>query len=172
MSDVITEYPQFFTATCLQWKKLLSPDKYKDIIVESLRFLVGNGRILLYGFVIMPNHFHLVWQIRAGHKPSDVQRDFLKFTAQQIKADLEKSHPAALEQFKVAAKDRTYQFWERNPLSVELWTEKTMLQKLTYHHQNPVRAGLCPWPEQYHYSSALFYHTGIDNWGFLTHLRD
>ena len=110
--------------------------------------------------------------MKAGHQPSNVQRDFLKFTAQRIKADLEVQHPAVLEQFRVEAKDRTYQFWERNPLSVDLWTEKTILQKLTYIHQNPVRAGLCQWPEEYRYSSALFYHTGVDNWGFLTHLRD
>lgn len=109
MSEVITAYPQFLTATCLEWKKPLAPNRYKDILVESLRFLVGNGRILLYGFVIMPNHMHLVWQMKAGPRPSNVQRDFLKFTAQRIKADLQKNHPAVLEQLKVAAKDRTYQ---------------------------------------------------------------
>ena len=170
MSGIITEYPQFFTATCLEWKKLLSPNKYKEIIVESLRFLAVNERILLYGFVIMPNHLHLIWQMKHGHQRQAVQRDFLKFTAQKIKEDLLKNHPAVLQQFKVAVKDRTYQFWERNPLSVDLWTEKTMLQKLTYLHQNPVRAKLCGWPEEYHYSSALYYYSGIDNWGFLTHL--
>ena len=38
---LITEYyPQFFTATILEWKHLLVEDKYKDIIIESLRFLV------------------------------------------------------------------------------------------------------------------------------------
>jgi putative transposase len=172
MADLITEYPQFFTATCLEWKKLLLPDKYKAIIVESLRFLVNSDRILLYGFVIMQNHLHLIWQMKATHQRQDVQRDFLKFTAQQIKADLVLHHPRVLEQFKVGAKDRTYQFWERNPLSVDLWTEKTMLRKLNYIHQNPVRAKLCRWPEEYCFSSARFYHTGIDNWGFLTHLRD
>jgi putative transposase len=151
---------------------LLAPDKYKNIVIESLRFLVQQERILLYGFVIMSNHIHLVWQMKAGHLRPHVQRDFLKFTAQQIKFDLVKNHPAVLESFKVAAKDRTYQFWERNPLTVDLWTEKTMLQKLRYIHLNPVRANLCQWPEEYPYSSAQFYHTGIDNWGFLTHLRD
>ncbi len=29
---------QFFTATILEWKHLLKPDKYKDTIVESLSF--------------------------------------------------------------------------------------------------------------------------------------
>lgn len=39
MPQVITEYPQFFTATNLEWKRLLKPDKYKDIVVNSMRFL-------------------------------------------------------------------------------------------------------------------------------------
>ena len=38
--------------------------------------------------------------------------------------------------------------------------------------ENPVRAGLCTYPTEYKYSSALLYKTGIDNWGFRTHFRD
>ncbi|RYZ50883.1 MAG: transposase, partial [Chitinophagaceae bacterium] len=106
----------------------MAPDKYKNIIVDSLRFLVKDERVMVYGFVIMSNHIHVVWHLKAPRKRPDVQRDFLKFTAQQIKEDLAKHHPAVLQQFRVEAKDRQYQFWERNPLSVELWTEKVMLQ--------------------------------------------
>ena len=61
---MITEHPQFFTATILEWKKLLTPDKYKDIIIHSLTFLVNNNRMFIYGFVIMPNHIHLIWQMK------------------------------------------------------------------------------------------------------------
>jgi len=71
----------------------------------------------------------------------------------------------------VNAKDRQYQFWKRNPLTVEIWSEKGLKQK-KYLHENPVKAGLCRFPEEYKYSSALFYKTGIDNWGFLIHYRD
>ena len=76
MPNIITEYPQFFTATNLGWKKLLKPDKYKDIVINSLRFLVKENGIILYGFVIMDNHLHLIWQMQASVKPADVQRDF------------------------------------------------------------------------------------------------
>ena len=31
-------YAQFFTAAILEWKHLLKPDKYKDVITGSLRF--------------------------------------------------------------------------------------------------------------------------------------
>src|SRR5688572_537276 len=99
MPTIITEWPQYFTATSLDWKNLLRPDKYKDIIIESLRFLVSEERITLYAFVIMINHIHLIWRMRPYIDPEAVQRDFLKYTAQKIKADLKRHHPAVLEHF-------------------------------------------------------------------------
>lgn len=172
MSGIITEYPQFFTATNLEWKTLLSPDEHKDIIVRSLRFLVENNRVIIYAFVIMPNHLHTVWQVQAGIKREHVQRDFLKFTAQRIKDRLKLNSPNILSELLVNTKDRKYQLWERNPLSIDLWSEKVMMQKIRYIHENPVRRDLCKYPEEYKYSSATLYKTGIDNWGFLTHLLD
>ncbi len=53
----------FYTATILEWKNLLKPDKYKDVITNSLRFIVEAKRAKIYGFVIMPNHLHLLWKI-------------------------------------------------------------------------------------------------------------
>ena len=91
-----------------------------------------------------------------------------KYTAQQIKKGLTKNHPAVLEYFKVNAKDRVYQFWERNALSIELRTDKVFEQKLNYLHYNPVRAGLCNLPEEYAYSTAKWYETNINNWEFIT----
>jgi putative transposase len=172
MPDFVTEYPQFFTATNLEWKKLLEPDKYKDIVISSFRFLVEDRRIKLFAFSIMANHIHLIWQMQPRRHPAHVQRDFMKYTAQKIKHDLKQHHPAVLEKFKTSGADREYQLWERNPLSIELRTHEVFLQKLNYIHWNPVKAGLCTLPEVYRYSSAFFYHTGIDNWGFLTHYRD
>jgi putative transposase len=159
---------QFFTATILEWKPLLQLDKYKDIIIDSLKFLVKDGRVAVLGFVIMNNHLHLIWQIKHPHKREDVQRDFLKFTAQTIKFDLIEHHPLVLEHFKVDAKDRQYQIWERNPLSVDIWTEAVLYQKLNYVHENPVKAGLVTTTIEYLYSSARFFETGVDDWGFLT----
>ncbi len=171
MPPVITGFPQFFTATNLEWKRLLQSDKYKDIIIKSLRFLLEDGRIRVFAFVIMDNHLHLIWQMQADIVPEAVQRDFLKYTAQQIKKDLLKNHPAVLAHFRVGAKDRAYQFRERNALSVELHTAKVFQQKLDYIHYNPVRAGICSLPEEYKYSTAKFYETTIDDWGFITHYQ-
>ena len=153
-------------------EKLLRPDKYKDIIISSLRFLVNNKRVKVFAFVIMENHIHQIWQMMPDNKPEAVQRDFLKYTAQRIKRDLQKNHPNVLEHYKVAAKDREYQFWERNALSVELRSHPVFMRKLEYVHWNPVKAGMCNLPEAYKYSSALLYEEGKDSWDFLSHYRD
>jgi putative transposase len=59
MQPLITEYPNYFTATNLEWKKLLQPDKYKDIVISSMKFLVKERRVKIFSFVIMDNHIHL-----------------------------------------------------------------------------------------------------------------
>src|SRR5436190_1985526 len=115
MAAFVTEHPQFFTATIQQWKYLLKLDKYKDIIIDSLRFLVEDQRIILNAFAIMINHIHLIWQMQPLIHPSHVQRDFLKYTAQQIKADLKKNQPLDLLNFEVDANDRRYNFWKNTP---------------------------------------------------------
>src|SRR5690606_3385054 len=110
-----------------------------------------------------------LWQMRDGYNKEKVQQSFLKYTAQQIKFDLLTNHPRVLELFRVDASDRTYQFWERNPLSIDIWSRSVLIQKLNYIHQNPVRAGICLNASEYYYSSAAFYEQGRDSFGFLTH---
>ncbi|MEO6330129.1 MAG: transposase [Ginsengibacter sp.] len=81
-----TEYSfhaaQFFTATIYEWQPVLAEDEYKEIIIESLEFLVSNKRIELNAFVIMSNHIHLLWQAVNTFTPSAIQGSFMKYTAQ------------------------------------------------------------------------------------------
>jgi REP-associated tyrosine transposase len=100
--------------------------------------------------------------MQSGIKRGNVQRDFLKFTSQRIKDRLKMHYPGVLSGLEVNAKDRKYQIWERNSLSVDLWSENVMMEKIRYMHENPVRAGLCSYSDEYKYSSALLYKTGID----------
>jgi len=56
---------------------------YKDVIIDCLDFCIKNKGMILYGYVIMSNHIHLIIQSRDG-KLSDLIRDFKKFTAKRI----------------------------------------------------------------------------------------
>jgi putative transposase len=170
MDHYAKQHPDFITVTCLEWKPLLARDSFKDVIISSLRFLNNNNRVIVYGFVIMSNHFHLIWQIMGDHKRADVQRDFLKFTGQQMLKLLRNESSPLQNELLVNAKDRMRQVWERNSLSIPLWSDKVMWQKLNYIHDNPVRAGLCKHQEDYKYSSAGLYLMNDRSWDFLQHI--
>lgn len=156
----------FTTATILNWIPLLERNDFKDIVIDSLRFAVMNKRALVYAFVIMNNHFHVVWQVLTPFTLYDVRQNMLKYTAQQIRSLLsENPDYYPLEKFRVDRGDRTYQIWERNPLSIEIYSDKVLKQKINYIHNNLAKKGLDD--VSYKYSSASYYATGIKNWDFL-----
>ena len=155
-------------------QQLLKRDEFKQIIIDSLAFLKKEGRVEINAFVIMPNHLHLIWQIQDNYKQDKIQMRILKYTAQQMKFKLIDSGDKMLNSFVVNAADRQYQFWERNSLSSDLWSEKVFIQKLIYIHNNPIKDpwNLVMYPEDYKYSSASFYETGIDEFKILTHYKE
>jgi putative transposase len=161
--------PVFFTATIKGWKHLLKLEKYKIIILQNLKHLVEDNKIVVYAYCIMSNHIHIIWQIKGEVLSSEIQKSFLENTAKKIKSDLEIHHPEVLKLFASTQKDRVYHFWKRRPLSIDLFTPAVFEQKVDYIHNNPVTAGSCELPEQYVYSSARYYHDGFDEWKILTH---
>ena len=93
----------------------------------------------------------------------------MTYTAKAIKLKLALENPDLLEQLRVNKYDRKYLIGKREPLSIELFTEKAFLQNLEYIHQNPVAAGLVNFAEEYKYSSAKFYLEGRDEFNMITH---
>ena len=73
----------FITATVVDWVDVFTRKSYKDVIIESLEFCIQKKGMILYGYVIMSNHIHLIVQSDNG-KLSDLLRDFKKFTAPSI----------------------------------------------------------------------------------------
>jgi putative transposase len=168
-----TYHPEFLTATILNWKHLLIHDTYKKIITDSLEWLVRNNRCKVNGFVIMPNHIHLLWKISDNFEREQVQGALFSFSAHEFKKKL-KDNPLLLDEYRVNDTDRTYQFWERNPLAKECFSEKFFLQKLDYIHLNPCQPhwNLADIPENYHWSSAAFYELQRIDFPWITHYND
>jgi REP element-mobilizing transposase RayT len=167
-------YIQFITITNLNWLPVLQNRPHKQIIIEALKTRVEKQEVTIYGFVIMPNHLHLIWQLHDGIIREDFQRDFLKFTARSILQFMRMNENPLLHSLKVNAPDRHYQVWKRNSLSIDLYSEKVFLQKLAYIHKNPVHPKwkLADLPENYQYSSAGFYEKGFSEFSWLTHYKD
>jgi putative transposase len=166
--------PYFYTATITKWQHLLKPDKYKDVITNSLKYLVEKEKIKVFAFVIMPNHIHLIWTMLEKNGKEMPNASFMKYTGHLFLEDLTKNHPKVLPYFEVDSSTRKHHFWQRNSLPIALYSPKVWKQKLDYIHNNPLteKWKLADLPENYKYSSAKFYLEGIDEFGFLTHWQE
>jgi putative transposase len=173
-SKVVQGDLYFWTATIHNWIPLFETDARKNMVMNSLLWLKEMELAEIYGYVIMPNHLHLIWKVDQKERKESVQGTLLKHTAHMLKKDLMVQNPELLPSFKVMASNKQYNFWQRDSLAVKLFTREVAYQKLQYIHQNPVakKWNLAPDFVQYKYSSAAFYEYGVDPWGLVTHMNE
>ncbi len=133
-----------------------------------------NNRARTHGFVIMPNHFHLLWSPVSKFHEEENQQTLLSFTGHAFKKHLQSEHPEMLNQYVSTQKDREFHFWERRPRTIEVMSRRIAEQKLDYTHFNPIsgRWRLALSPEGYLYSSASYYILNKSPFGFIAHYMD
>jgi putative transposase len=126
-------------------------------IIDSLNYYRYQYDCKLIGYVIMPDHIHLLIWPTVETVVTDFMRDFKRFTSGRItrqakvegKADwIKKFEEAGTETERAEYKVWQDSFWEQT-----IYKEEFLRQKLNYIHLNPVRAGLCASAEDYLYSS-------------------
>lgn len=157
--------PHFMTFTVVDWVDVFTRKSYRDLVLQSFEFCRKSKGMILYGYVIMSNHIHVVMQSKNG-KLSDLVRDFKKFTASNILKMIENEPESRkdwmLKRFEFAARSHgrndIFQFWKYGSHPEEIYTQKFLWTKLDYIHQNPVRAGLVEKSEDYLYSSSRNYN--------------
>jgi len=94
-----------------------------------------------------------------------IMRDFKKFTAKKIIAQIKKEPESRrkwlLAMFKENAVDskkhKTYKFWKRGNFAIEVRSNRMLRIKINYIHQNPVKANFVKYAEDWEYSSARVY---------------
>jgi len=139
-----------------------------------LHWLVNKGKIKVYGFVIMPNHIHLIWELLELNGKEMPNASFNKWTSNTFFKSLRNDNPSMLSHFEECSNERKHRFWLRDPLAILLDSKANIEQKLEYLHLNPLQEhwNLCKHPEDYHWSSASFYHSGKDEFDILTHYQE
>jgi REP element-mobilizing transposase RayT len=164
----------FWTDTIKDWKEILEYLAYKQLIINVLKQLVDKKLINVYGFVIMPNHLHLIWRMNSKNGREMPYASFNKAIGHLIIKNMKESHDPKLTYFKVDEPERQYRVWQRDPLAVLLDSKAKLEQKLDYIHLNPLQEkwNLVAKPEDYRWSSAGFYETGKDEFEILTHYMD
>ncbi|MBK8807090.1 MAG: transposase [Bacteroidales bacterium] len=160
----------FITMQIVGWVDLLTRQIYRDIIINNLKFCQQNKGLVIYGYVIMSNHIHLLAQSEKNVLSATI-RDLKSFTSKvfidYIENNSEESRSEwLLHYFEYAAKkhkrNSKYQIWTHENHAELIYTDNFINQKLEYIHYNPVKAGIVKQPEDYIYSSATNY-AGLDS---------
>jgi REP element-mobilizing transposase RayT len=164
----------FYTVAIVDWIPLLKPDKFKHIVLDSLIHLVKKEKLIIYGFVIMPNHIHIIWECKAKNGKEMPHASFMKFTGHAFLDELRKTNDPLLNRFKVDDISRNYQFWQKNALPIIMYDRKILEQKLDYIHNNPLQLhwNLVTDPNDYFFSSCSFYEQQDIRFNWLTHYMD
>ena len=153
----------FITFATVEWVDVFTRRQYKDILVESLKHCQEKKGLLLYAWVIMSNHVHLVAAAAEGHALPDILRDLKKYTSSQILKTIAENHQESRKDWmlsifakagKANANNTHYQFWRQDNRPVLLGSAAVCDQKLDYLHNNPVVEGYVEQAEDYLYSSA------------------
>lgn len=163
----------YFWTDTINWKNLLKPDKYKQLLIEVLKGLVLKKCIVIYGFVFMPNHIHLIWKMMRKNGHEMPYASFNKASAHLIIKDLKANHQRVLPYFKVENSEREYRVWQRDALAIPILSREMLEQKLEYIHLNPLQEKwqLSDYLQNYLWSSARFYEEGKDTFDLLTHYQ-
>lgn len=164
----------FWTSTIKDWKSLLKEEKYKELIVFELKKLVDKDFIIVYGFVIMPNHIHLIWKLKKKNGKEMPHASFNKATGHLLIKDLKAHDTSKLRLFQVTDKERSYRIWQRDALAIKITSRSMLEQKLIYTHNNPLQEkwNLAKFPADYKWSSAAFYENDLDDFGIVTHYSE
>ena len=159
--------PHFITLTVVDWIDIFTRKIYKDTIINNLNYCIQNKSMVLYGYVLMSNHIHMIVQSDTNDL-SGLIRDFKKHTAKkiiiQIQNESESRREWILELCSKAIeshnRNKEYQIWRYGNHPEEIYSDKFLWSKLDYIHLNPVRAGIVKKASHYIYSSASNYVNG------------
>jgi putative transposase len=156
----------FVTFCCYHRRPLFTTDASRRIFESALERVRRSFRLHVYGYVVMPEHVHLLLsepQSEGGPlKPGvglsgDVH--WLSQTQQHTLADALKSLKQGVSRRLIGDAEH---FWQKRYYDFNIRNYPQFVEKLRYIHRNPVKAGLCERPEDWEWSSFRHYATGCE----------
>lgn len=155
----------FITTTIVKFAPIFRNEVLARIVLDKIKAFSDHLAIQIHGYVIMPNHLHLLLTI--GQEASSLSKfmeRMKEYSAKEIiKWCLDNNEVSWIALFSTAAKNtkegHKYQVWQKRFDNVVIKKQEDLLVKLNYIHNNPLqeRWRLCERIEDYRFSSAKFY---------------
>jgi REP-associated tyrosine transposase len=145
----------FVTFCCYHRRRLLTTDESRRIFESALDRVRRSFRLQVYGYVIMPEHVHLL----LSEPEKDTLADALKSLKQGVSRHLLPRIGPLKPGFGLSGEQH---FWQKRYYDFNIRNYPQFVEKLRYIHRNPVKAGLCERPEDWEWSSFRHYATGCE----------
>ena len=143
----------FVTFSCYRRLPLLGNRHSRDRLVKILERVRRRHEFLLIGYVVMPEHVHLLLTEPKKGNPSKVLQA-LKQTVSRSLPRRRRNAARGQLTFRFANRTRDAQhFWQRRFYDFNVWSEKKLKEKLDYMHANPVIRKLVFHPKDWPWSS-------------------
>ena len=155
----------FVTTTVAEYARVFTEDKYCNILIRQIKTWQAYFGFIVLGYVIMPSHFHWIVRVEPTRGTiSDVMREIKSHAAWMIMDELERDGRSDFSSlFDSAANgcgDQRRKFWMKRFDDQVIRNQRMFMAKLSYIHNNPVKAGIVESAEEYKYSSARNYLHG------------
>jgi putative transposase len=146
-------YLHFITSSCYRRLPFLARPENRDLFLEVLELVRRRYRFVVVGYVVMPEHVHLL--------SNEPERGNLSLVLQVVKQGFARRRLCQLRRRADPRQGKlwdlaleTQHIWQRRFYDFAVWSAEKRWEKLHYMHQNPVRRGLVLEPEQWAWSSA------------------
>ncbi len=153
----------FVTTTCKHHHHYFETDEVKHILCNAILNCNALHDADLIGYVIMPNHIHLLLRIRNRDKLIKYMHSLKTYASAAVRHTLILRDPVNALILAYHRKRQTYKVWEDGYHWKEVFSTEFLIQKLDYIHRNPLQEKwkMVERAEDYLYSSAGFYMTGL-----------
>jgi putative transposase len=139
----------FITCSCYKRRPWLDTPPRRDLFLKILDEVGKKHRFVVLGYVVMPEHFHLLMSEPQVGDPSTAMQSVKQTYAQRVIPRRRWHDPAK--------RAKPMPIWQPRFYDFNVYTEHKRIEKLRYMHNNPVKRGLVEEPEQWHWSSSRYY---------------
>jgi len=148
----------FVTFNCYRRRPYLGTPRARSRFVKVLDQVRSRFTFLLIGYVVMPEHVHLlVSEPKKGNRSR-----VLQVLKQKVSRSLHKPARKSSTQLPLGLADATDSpaFCQRRFYDFNVWSERKVREKLDYMHRNPVQRKLVMHPKDWPWSSWSHYEKG------------
>jgi putative transposase len=146
----------YITCSCYQRRPFLGTPARRNLFLKILERVRSRYQFVVVGYVVMPEHFHVLISEPEHRDPSVVMQVVKQEFAKKVLRALRSRTKPLQSRLWAEALEQSH-VWQARFCNFDVWSKGKRIEKLRYMHRNPVKRGVVLEPEQWGWSSFRHY---------------